>query len=163
MDSEKDKIDSLTKKMENTSQNQLISIKDELIDELRTHQIELEMQNEELQESQSKLEDSKRKYWDLYDFAPIGYLTLDSNNIIKEINLSGADLLEKHRKYLIGMNFLVFLTPKSRTLFHQHIKNVLKTGMDRYCDLELIKNDDKPIDIHIKTSLLIKMVLLLFG
>ena len=142
--------------MENVSQNQFDPVKDELINELRINQIELEMQNEELQESQLKLEDSQRKYWDLYDFAPIGYLTLDSNYIIKEINLSGADLLEKRRKYLIGRNFLVFLTPKSRTLFHQHTKKVIKTGMDRYCDLELIRTEGKPIDIHITTSLLVQ-------
>ncbi len=156
MDSEKDKIDSITKKALKESQNQFDPVKDELINELRNHQIELEMQNEELLESKLKLEDSKRKYWDLYDFAPIGYLTLDSNYIIKEINLSGSDLLEKRRKYLIGRNFLVFLTPKSRTLFHQHTKRVIKTGMDRYCDLELTRIEDKPINIHIKTSLLVQ-------
>jgi chemotaxis family two-component system sensor kinase Cph1 len=115
-----------------------------------------------LRESQLKLEVSQRKYWDLYDFAPIGYLTLDTSNIIKQINLSGADLLEKHRKYLIGMSFIVFLTSKSRSLFHQHIKNVLKTGMDRYCDLELIRNEGKPVDIHIKTSLLIEEGIITF-
>ena len=161
MDSEKDKIVSLTKKMENASQNQDLD-KDELIDELRTNQIELEIQNEQLQESQSKLEDSQRKYWDLYDFAPIGYLTLDYNNIIEEINLSGADLLERRRKYLIGRNFLIFLTPKSRTLFQQHTKKVIKTGMDRYCDLELVRTDGEPIDIHITTSLLVKNGIITF-
>ena len=114
------------------------------------------MQNEELRESQRKLADSQSKYWHLDDFAPIGYLTLDSYYMIKEINLSGADLLEKRRKYLIGRNFILFLTPKSRTLFHQHTKRVIKTGMDRYCDLELIRTEGKPIDIHIKTSLLIE-------
>ena len=149
MDSEKEKI-------ENLSQNQIDLDKDELIDKLRTQQIELEVQNEELRESHTKLENSQRKYWDLYDFAPIGYLTLDSNYIIKEINLSGAGLLERRRKHLIGKYFLTFLTPKSRKLFHQHTKKVIKTGMDRYCDLELIKNDGIPIDIHITTSLLVQ-------
>ena len=162
MDSEEERKDSINKKTDDVSQNQFDPVKDELIQELRTHQAELEIQNEELRESQLKLEVSQRKYWDLYDFAPIGYLTLDTSNIIKQINLSGADLLEKHRKYLIGMSFIVFLTSKSRSLFHQHIKNVLKTGMDRYCDLELIRNEGKPVDIHIKTSLLIEEGIITF-
>ena len=160
MGSKKVKDNILREKAEEIAQNRSYAIdsisKDELIEELRIHQIELELQNEELQESQIKLSDSQSKYWDLYDFAPIGYLTLDSNFMIKEINLSGADLLEKHRKYLIERNFILFLTPKSRTLFHQHTKRVIKTGMDRYCDLELIRTEGKPIDIHIKTSLLIQ-------
>ncbi len=155
MDSEDLKDNKLRKKAEEISQNKVYPIdnfsKDELIEELRIHQIELEMQNDELLKSQSKLGDSEGKYWDLYDFAPIGYLTLDPDNIIKEINISGAELLEKHRKYIIGRNFLVFLTPKSRTLFYQHIKNVLKTGMDQYCDLEIIQKESKHKDIHITT------------
>jgi chemotaxis family two-component system sensor kinase Cph1 len=129
---------------------------EELISDLRSHQIELEIQNEELRKSQLNLEDSKRKYWDLYDFAPIGYLTLDGDGVIGEINLSGADLLQKHRKYLIGASFFSFLTQKSRTIFHNHIKNVINTGMDRYCDLELLQVEGNPIDIHITTSLLVK-------
>lgn len=134
MDSEDLRNNELRKKAEEISRNKEYPIgnssKDELIKELRTHQIELEIQNEELVESHLKLEDSRRKYWDLYDYAPIGYLTLDANSIIKEINLSGAELLEKHRKQLIGIPFTLFLTQKSKTLFTQHIKNVLKTGMD---------------------------------
>ena len=157
MDSEDLRNNELRKKAEEISRNKEYPIgnssKDELIKELRTHQIELEIRNEELVESHLKLEDSRRKYWDLYDYAPIGYLTLDANSIIKEINLSGAELLEKHRKQLIGIPFTLFLTQKSKTLFIQHIKNVLKTGMDRYCDLEIVQNEDKYKDIHITTSL----------
>lgn len=157
MESENLKDDKLRKKAEEVLQNQLHPIikdqfKDELIQELRTHQIELELQNEELRESQLKLEDSQRKYWELYDFSPIGYLTLDEEGIIKEINLLGASLLKHPRKDLIRSPFFVFLTPESRNKFHQHIKNVINTGIDQDCDLELIRTDQKPINIHIKTS-----------
>ncbi len=86
----------LRKKAEEIVKNQLIIQKmkswdlDDVIHELRVHQIELEMQNEELREAQIKLEDSRNKYFDLYNFAPIGYFTLDERGIILDVNLAGA-------------------------------------------------------------------------
>jgi chemotaxis family two-component system sensor kinase Cph1 len=71
--------------------------KDELIEELRIHQIELELQNEELRESQMKLTDSQNKYFDLYNFSPVGIFNLDKNGIILDVNLSGATLLGAER------------------------------------------------------------------
>ncbi|HII84784.1 MAG TPA: PAS domain-containing sensor histidine kinase, partial [Methanobacterium subterraneum] len=65
---------------------------DELIHELEVHQIELEMQNEDLIRIQIELEDSRRDYLELYDFAPVGYFTLDENGIIKIANLTGSDI-----------------------------------------------------------------------
>ncbi len=64
-----------------------------LVHELRTHQIELEMQNEELRRAQIELEESRNRYSDLYDFAPIGYFTFDKNGLILEVNLTGANKL----------------------------------------------------------------------
>ena len=139
-------------KAKNKSSSANNQSKDDLIHELLTHEIELEMQNDELKESQIKLEDSKHKYWELYDFAPIGYLTLDENGTINEINISGASLLNHNRSELIGYPFILFLTPESRTKFHQHIQNVAKYGKEQYCDLELIRTGKNPITAHIKTS-----------
>src|SRR5262249_12610768 len=76
-----------------------------LFHELEVHQIELEMQNLELQESQERLEESRSRYVDLYDFAPVGYCTLNLKGLIQEINLTAATLLEKPREYLIGKPF----------------------------------------------------------
>ena len=70
---------------------------DELLYELRVHQIELEMQNDELMKSQLKLEESRLKYFDLYNFAPVGYFTLDKDGLISEVNLAGAELLGVER------------------------------------------------------------------
>ena len=108
MDSEQNK-NNLLKKSEPILGNKVDSYnqsKDELIQELRTHQIELEMQNDELRKTQINLEDSQRKYWEIYNFSPIGYLTLDDKGMIEEINLSGASLLQHSRKDLIKLHFL---------------------------------------------------------
>jgi len=81
--SSEDNNNNLRKKAEKILENQSIQIKEksintnELIHDLRVHKIELEIQNEELRESQVKLEDSQHKYFDLYNFAPDGYFTLD--------------------------------------------------------------------------------------
>ena len=74
----------------------------QLIHELQVHQIELEMQNEELRQVQLQLAKARDKYFDLYDFAPVGYFTLDKNALVVEANLAGANLLNVERRALIN-------------------------------------------------------------
>lgn len=96
----------------------------QLLHELHVYQIELEIQNRELRESQQQLEEARDRYADLYDFAPMGYLTLDSKGIILEINLRGAAMLGRERGRLIGMPLAPFLgAGESRTLF-EHLARV---------------------------------------
>ena len=109
-------------------------------------------QNDELRKTQISLEDSQRRYWELYNFSPIGYLTLDEKGLIEEINLSGASLLKHPKKDLIKTPFFIYLTPESREKFDKHIKNVINTGIGHDCDLELSRTGHSPIDIHITTS-----------
>lgn len=85
-----------------------------MMHDLFVHQVELEQQNRELQEMQEKLEESRDRYADLYDFAPVAYVTLDSTGSVQEINLSGAELLGKERQDLIGVSLAGFAEPGNR-------------------------------------------------
>jgi len=120
-------------------------IKDEdikkLIHELQVHQIELEMQNEELRRAQAEIEESRTKYSDLYDFAPVSYFTFSQTGEIVEVNLTGASLLGIDRSLLLHRPFSTFVDPGFRSLFRDHRLNVLKLGAKERCELKLIGKD----------------------
>ena len=124
---------------------------DDVIYELRVHQVELEMQNEELRETQIKLEDSRRKYFDLYNFAPVGYLTLDYKGLILDVNLAGASLLKVEKLNLLNTAFVRFIDPDYRNNFHHYIKKARKTGNKETTELKLIKKDKSSFYVHVET------------
>ena len=88
-----------------------------VLHELEVHQIELEMQNAELQKVRYELEGALEKYTDLYDFAPVGYCSLDESGLILEANLTGADMLGVERSRLIKRRLLPFLSAVSRPAY----------------------------------------------
>jgi PAS domain S-box-containing protein len=99
----------------------------QLVHELEVHHIELEMQNDELLHVNAELELSRNRYYELYDFAPVGYFTFDSHGVIQEVNLAGAHLLEKERNSLINKPLANFIADADeRTVFSNHISMVLK-------------------------------------
>ena len=95
-----------------------------LLHELQVHQVELEMQNAELQEARERMEVLLEKYTDLYDFAPVGYFSLDEQGKILEANLSGATLLGVERSLLINQRLPSHVTPASRPVFLAFLKRV---------------------------------------
>jgi len=117
---------------------------EELIHELQVHQIELEMQAEELRRAQLGLEESRDRYLDLYDFAPVGYLTLSDKALIEEVNLTGALLLGIIRRRLIHARFRKFVAPKDYEHWDRHFMNVLRTGEKESFDLELLHGNESP-------------------
>ncbi len=144
MDSGNFKDDKLRKKVEEilaSQDNPPVQSKDEYIHELHVHQIELEIQNEELLEAQRKLEDSRHKYFDLYNFAPIGYITLNKNGIILDINLTGAILLGIERVNLQKSAFIQYIDPNYANKFHNHIQKVLETENKQTAEIKLLKKD----------------------
>ena len=90
-----------------------------LLHELQVHQIELELQNEELREANETAETALKKYTMLYDFAPMGYFTLDSDGSICELNFTGADLLGEKRFSLVNSNFRLFVSEDSKPVFNK--------------------------------------------
>jgi PAS domain S-box-containing protein len=98
-----------------------------LCHELEVHQIELEMQNEELRRVQAELAASEEKYRDLYEFAPIGYFTLESSGQIREANLAGASLLGVERSHLVKNRFQTHLDRKSLLEFNNFCRRVTES------------------------------------
>jgi PAS domain S-box-containing protein len=96
--------------------------------ELQVHQIELELQNEELKQSKLEVEASLAKYTDLYDFAPVGYFTLDAKGVILEMNLTGAALLGSERSVLINRRFETRVTLESRPAFRALLERIFAKG-----------------------------------
>ena len=109
-----------------------------LIHELDVYQIELDMQNDELRKAQAEIEQSRAKYVDLYDFAPIGYFTFDQKGMILEANLASAKLLDVERSLLLRDPFIRFVSPEFRSTFHLHLERVFSTGTKETCELKLI-------------------------
>jgi len=116
-----------------------------LVHELEVHQIELEMQNAELRQAQEELELSRNKYVDLYDFAPVGYFTFDTQGLILEVNLTGAKLLGTERKLLIKKPFINFIAQAAeRVIFTKHLEEVFQKQDASTCEIQL-KRKDGPI------------------
>jgi len=114
---------------------------EEIIHELRVHQIELEMQNEELKRVQLELQDSRDKYQELYDFSPVGYFTLSSKGIITDVNLTGASLLGIPGPKLLHRGFRRFVAREYEDQWFQHLLAVLGREEKQTCDLTLKRED----------------------
>ncbi len=111
-----------------------------LVHELRVHQVELEMQNEELQRSRQESEELREKYQDLYDFAPLGYVTLDANGAVREANLAAAALVGCDRHRLVGRPLFLFLAPQSRNDYDAFLRRLLAGAAGARCEARLGAN-----------------------
>ena len=108
-----------------------------LVHELGTHQIELEMQNEELLRAREELEVSRNKYAELYDFSPDGHFTVTARGLIQEANLTGAELLGVDRRFLMGKPFAAFIDRDDLAVYEAHRKNVFTSQTRQTCELRI--------------------------
>lgn len=108
-----------------------------LIHELHVHQAELESQNEELRRTQIDLAAARDRFMDLYDFAPVGYFTLDETGHVAEVNLTGAALLGEERNRLLHRRFARFVVAPDGDRWHRHLQQVLKHGEPQRIELTL--------------------------
>ena len=128
----------------------------DLIHELQVHQIELKMQNEELRRIQDELEKTRDRYSHLYDFAPIGYFTLNQKGFIHEANLTIASMLGVDRSALIGQPFTRFVLRDDQDTFYKHRQRLLETGTSQSCELGLVKKDGQEFYARLECTVITK-------
>lgn len=116
-----------------------------LVHELEVHQIELELQNEELRTVRDNIETVLEKYTDLYDFAPIGYLSLDRTGIIRNVNIACASLLGIERSRLSGRSFNLFVTDEYRHMFSEFIAEVFASQTKQSCQVKLSPENNETL------------------
>jgi two-component system cell cycle sensor histidine kinase/response regulator CckA len=124
----------------------------DLLHELRVHQIELEMQNDELRRTQEELESSRARYFDLYDLAPVGYVTVGENGLILEANLTAATLLGMERRALVNQPFSRFILPEDQDIYYRHRKLLLETGGPHVCELRMVRTAAAPFGAHLEAT-----------
>ena len=121
-----------------------------LLHELQVHQIELEMQNEELIQANETAETALRKYTMLYDFAPMGYFTLDPEGNINELNFTGAELLGDKRFSLVNSNFRLYLTEDSRLIFEKFFTKVHSNKNKVSCEVKIGYNGNEVSTVYME-------------
>ncbi len=113
-----------------------------LIRELELHQIELESQNDELKLAKEKAELAEKKYTELYDFSPSGYLTLSKTGRITDLNFCTEHLLGKKRSSLIYSSFGFFVSSDTRVIYNSFLEKIFETNLKQSCELKLVSADD---------------------
>jgi len=121
-----------------------------LIHDLQVHQIELEMQNDELRRIQGELELTRDKYAHLYNFAPVGYFTMSETGAIEEANLTISSMLGLERSALIGKPFNRFVLREDKDIFYKHRRRLLETEAPQSCDLRLMKKDGHEFNVRME-------------
>ncbi|WP_016990962.1 PAS domain S-box protein [Flavobacterium sp. ACAM 123] len=124
-----------------------------LVHELEVHQIELEMQNEEVTAAQESSERAAQSYRELYDFAPIGYFTLSQEGEILEGNYAIAKMIGKDRDKLINNQFGFFVSENCRSIFNTFLEAIFKSKIKQTCELVLLSNKNTEISILLAGSL----------
>ncbi len=124
----------------------------QLLHELRVHQIELEMQNEELRESQAALAVVQARYFDLYDLAPVGYCTVSEQGMIVQANLTAASLLGVARGALVNKPLSQFIARADQDPYYLHRRKLLETGEPQSCELRMVKNGGTQFWAHLAVT-----------
>jgi PAS domain S-box-containing protein len=122
-----------------------------LLHEIERHQNELERQNEQLRAAQRHLEAYRDRYVDLYDFAPLGYVTLDEDGFVQEINLAGAKLLDADREKLTGFAFADYVAEQSREAFLKHLAQCVGERCEVTSELYLVTQSGRSLTVQLRS------------
>ncbi len=121
-----------------------------LVHEIQVHQLELEMQNDELRRSEEALKVSRDKFSLLYDFAPMGYFTLDREEVIQTVNLTGATLLGRVRSLIVNRPFSYFVARSDRPSVSDFLQKVFKSKEKQTCEVQLSEAGSRPLFVRIE-------------
>ncbi len=110
---------------------------------------ELKEQVKELVQTQKSLQDSLRRYQDLYNSAPIGYLSLDRQGLVIEANFTISNILGVETHNLIGTPFILYVALESQDIFELHSKKIFETGTEQKCELQLVKKDGNLVPVQL--------------
>jgi PAS domain S-box-containing protein len=123
-----------------------------MIHELRVHQIELELQNEELRRTQESLEASRARYFDLYHLAPVSYFTVSDEGVILDVNLTGSQLLDVARTALIGRPMNLFILSEDQDTFYLATRQLVNTDREQAFELRMTRRDGQPFWVWIEAT-----------
>src|SRR3954464_13996787 len=121
-----------------------------VLHDLHVHQEEVRAQNDQLMEAKRSLEQSRDRYADLYDFAPIAYITFDVEGVVREINLTGVTLLNLERGRIVGTPFFIYVYEEDRKLFLEHMRRC-RGGRELqvHSELRLVGRNGLPFPAHL--------------
>jgi PAS domain S-box-containing protein len=122
-----------------------------LLREIELRQSELERQNEELRRTQQRLEAYKDRYVDLYDFAPLGYVTFDKDGYVQEVNLAGAQMLGVDRNALTGYPFCDYVASEDREAFRDHLRRCANDHSEVTSEMRLVTKSGQTITAHVRS------------
>ena len=117
--------------------------------ELQAHQIELQMQNEEMGRLQAELDAARTRYFDLYDLAPIGYCTVNEKGLFMDVNLTASTMLGISRDKLVKQLLTRFILKEDQDVYYLHLKKLFDTGEPQTCELRMVKKDGTVFWAHL--------------
>ena len=123
-----------------------------MLHELHVHQIELEMQNEELRRTQVELEAARMRYFDLYDLAPLGYCSVSAKGLIEQANLAAANLLGLSRAALAKRPISGVIYKADQDIYYLCRNHVIATGEAQACELRMVNSDGTPCWVQLAVS-----------
>jgi PAS domain S-box-containing protein len=123
-----------------------------LVHELRVHQIELKMQNDELCRAQAELTATRERYFDLYNLAPVGYFIVSHEGRILETNLTGVMLLGVPRAALVKQPITRFICKEDQDVYYLHRRQLLATGKAHTCELRMVKTDGEAFWVRLTAT-----------
>jgi diguanylate cyclase (GGDEF)-like protein/PAS domain S-box-containing protein len=123
----------------------------QMLHELEVHQIELEMQNQDLRETQIMLDASRERYFDLYNMSPVGYCTLNEAGIILEANLTLSSLLDIHRSKLLKQSFSRFVFKDDQDDYYLKTKHVLLSEENLSFELRMLTSSNRIVWVHLSS------------